>query len=130
MEGAELGVLMGIPWDRVWIRFILAENVRATQDVAEFLYDQGYVKVYTIAVDDLVRPQTRTSSAHGAAPRALFSPHAARRFPFLVLQGLGGAAAAHGKAGLPAAHNRGHAEEHRGPNVRHGGAVQPRLAAC
>ena len=43
MEGAELGVLMGIPWDRVWIRFILAENVRATQDVAEFLYDQGYV---------------------------------------------------------------------------------------
>lgn len=53
VEGAELGVLMGIPWDSVWIRFILAENVRGTQDVAEFLYDHGYVKVYTIAVDDL-----------------------------------------------------------------------------
>ena len=53
VEGAELGVLMGVPWDQVWIRFILVENVRATQDVGEFLMDQGYVKVYTLAVDDL-----------------------------------------------------------------------------
>jgi len=53
VEGAELGVLLGIPWDHVWIRYILAENVRAAHDVAEFLTEKGYVKVYSLAVDDL-----------------------------------------------------------------------------
>jgi len=79
VEGAELGVLMGIPWDFVWIRYILVENVRASQDVAEFLYDQGYVKVYTIAVDDLVcgGPQTRAPQARteGGPARVALTPH-------------------------------------------------------
>lgn len=37
----------------MWIRFILAENVRAAHDVGEFLEERGYVKVYSLAVDDL-----------------------------------------------------------------------------
>ena len=53
VEGAELGVLMGVPWDHVWIRYILAENVGATHDVEEYLIDIGYVKIYSLAVDDL-----------------------------------------------------------------------------
>ena len=53
VEAHELEVLFGIPWDRVFIRFILVENVRATQDVFEFLVDKGYAKIFTIAVDDL-----------------------------------------------------------------------------
>lgn len=53
VELHELEVLYGVPWDRVFIRFILVENVRASQDVFEFLVDKGYVKVFTLAVDDL-----------------------------------------------------------------------------
>lgn len=53
VESHELEVLFGTPWDRLFIRFILVENVLHTEDVFEFLVDKGYVKIFTLAVDDL-----------------------------------------------------------------------------
>ena len=52
VEGGELGALIGLPWDNVWPRIIMVENVRGSQDVFEFLMDRGYAKFATVAVDD------------------------------------------------------------------------------
>ena len=41
VEGDELEALIGLPWDSVWARIIMVENVRASQDVFEFLMDKG-----------------------------------------------------------------------------------------
>ncbi len=52
VEGKELDVLLGVPWDSIWARIIMVENVRGSQDVFEFLMDKGYTKFATLAVDD------------------------------------------------------------------------------
>ena len=41
VEGNELEALLGLPWDSIWARIIMVENVKASQDVFEFLVDKG-----------------------------------------------------------------------------------------
>ena len=71
VEGDELEALIGLPWDSVWARIILVENVRASQDVFEFLMDKGALSPRAPLVSSLLPPYSLTHAlcARARTPR-------------------------------------------------------------
>ena len=61
IEGAELLVLQSLPWDKLDIEVMTVETAHAgevfpgsTEDIRQFIREQGYVLVYTVAgLDDV-----------------------------------------------------------------------------